>query len=103
MHRHNVSKADSKVLAHHLVHADLGFIDSIVSKNDADCVLALLSLQMKFSNHLSDTGTGIHGKNLGRQKKIMDYKFCFDHLIISNAHAIDLDHTLSSTVSPLKS
>ena len=44
VNRDHVAKADAQVLAHNLVDPDLGLLHSLVSQDNADCVLALLSL-----------------------------------------------------------
>ena len=45
VYRHHVSQSDSKVVPHHLVQANLGLLYSVVSKYNANCILALLPLQ----------------------------------------------------------
>lgn len=43
--RHNISKANSQIVAYNLVDSDLRFLTGIVSQDDADCILPFLSLQ----------------------------------------------------------
>jgi hypothetical protein len=44
LHHNHVAEANAQVLAHRLVHADFALFNSLIRKNDANSVLALLSL-----------------------------------------------------------
>lgn len=53
VNRNYVSQANSKVVSDDLVESDLGLLNSVISKNNAHCVLAFLSLHRIYVNMTS--------------------------------------------------
>ena len=87
-----IAETHTEILTNNLVHADLGFLEVFVCKNDADCVLALLSL-----DHDVVTAEEVQFLHFGRVKRddgVIVVRGILDHETIRGALLGELDGLL---------
>lgn len=82
VHRHYISQPHSEVVSDNFVEADLRLLNSVISKNNAHCVLALFALRIR------NTMIRVYLRKFGQ---------------LNPRQSLDGSNTLSNIVSPRKS
>jgi hypothetical protein len=77
VNRDDVTKSDAKVRTDNLVHANLGFLASLIGQNDANSVSSLLALNQDSIS--TEKVKGFHGVGMQANDGIVILRTLLDH------------------------